>query len=58
MPRDREEGQREQSKSRNIGDFAQVHEDHLSNRCGSRTMPVYRIGDFSKIAIALLSSLS
>jgi hypothetical protein len=38
MPRYREEGQGEQSYSCNIRDFAQVHEDHLSNQSGSKNI--------------------
>jgi hypothetical protein len=36
MPRYREEGHGEQSNGRNIRDFAQVHEDHLSKQSGSK----------------------
>jgi len=38
MPRYCEEGQGEQSNGRNVRDFAQVHEDHLSKQAASKNI--------------------
>jgi hypothetical protein len=54
MPRYREEGHGEQSNGRNIRDFAQVQEDHLSKRSGNKKMPIYIIGNSLIFTIALL----
>jgi hypothetical protein len=55
MPRYREEGQREQSNSRDIRDFAQVHEDHLNHQPGSKNSAnLYNRPFFTKHHIAFV----